>query len=156
MLADRVLIDTNVFVYATDESSPYHSSALAFIDAVGGTGCVTPQVLFELVSVVTNPKRVARVRSTEEAWAVADLIASSLTVLVPPPDVFEQASRMGRAIGVHAHDVFDLAIGITALASGVRRVATFDSKVFSRVPGLSVERPTNGARRSSNSVAPPQ
>src|SRR5688572_25687456 len=57
MPAEHVLVDTNVFVYGADLASPHFPAASAFLDAVAAGsfhGCVTPQVLLEFVSVVTN------------------------------------------------------------------------------------------------------
>ena len=145
MSVERVLVDTNVFVYATDTQSPHCPAASAFIDAVASgsfIGCVTPQVLLEFVSVVTNPKRVITVRTPEEAWAAADGFAASLSVVVPPEDLYARASKLAQSLKVARQDVFDLAIAITALYGDVSIVYTFDTSVFSRVPGMTVRTPT--------------
>ena len=69
---DAVLIDTNVLVYAADRSSPFYSESRAFRDR-GRSGayipCVTPHVLFEFYAVVTDPRRVGRPLSPEDATA---------------------------------------------------------------------------------------
>jgi predicted nucleic acid-binding protein len=144
MSAERVLIDTNVFVYAMDAASPRCAAASTFLDDVtsgGFFGCIAPQVLFELVSVVTNPKRVASVRTAQEAWAVADSLADALAMLTPPANLYFQMSELGRSLGVKAQDVFDLSLAITALDAGVSVVYTFDPAVFSRVSGITVRTP---------------
>jgi predicted nucleic acid-binding protein len=145
MSAERVLVDTNVFVYATDTDSPHCPAASAFLEAVASgrfLGCVTPQVLLEFVSVVTNPKRVVAVRTAEEAWAAADAFAASLTMIVPPEDLYARASALARSLKLAKQDVFDLAIAITALHGDVSVVCTFDTSVFSRVPGMVARTPT--------------
>ena len=144
MSADWVLVDTNVFVYATDEASPFCPAASAFLDVAGQgsfVACVAPQILLEFVSVVTNPKRVAVARSAEEAWTTAEAIADAFMVLQPPVDLFERALTLGRTLGMRKQDVFDLTLGLTALASDVTRVCTYDSSLFSKLPGLTAERP---------------
>jgi predicted nucleic acid-binding protein len=85
MSAERVLIDTNVLVYATDSASPRCPAASANL--------------------------VARV------------------------------SSLGTMLGTRAQDVFDLAIAVTALESDVRTIYSYDSTVFSRVPGVTVREP---------------
>jgi predicted nucleic acid-binding protein len=144
MSAERVLVDTNVFVYATDSASPHCPAASGFLDfiATGNFhGCVTPQVLLEFVSVVTNPKRVATVRTAEEAWDVADKIAASFTVLPPPDDLYARTSALGHSLNLARGHVFDLAIAVTALHSNVTTVWTFDVSVFTRVPGMTAHTP---------------
>jgi predicted nucleic acid-binding protein len=144
MPAERVLVDTNVFVYAADSTSPHCPAASDFLDAIAAGrfhGCVTPQVLFEFVSVVTNPKRVTVARTADEAWNVADRIAESFTVLPTPIDVYARASALGRSLDVARAHVVDLAIALTALYSNVTTVWTFDVSVFTRVPGLTAHTP---------------
>jgi predicted nucleic acid-binding protein len=144
MPAERVLVDTNVFVYATDSTSPHGPAALAFLETIASgkvEGCVTPEVLLEFVSVVTNPQRVANVRTPVEAWDVADQIAASFTVLAPPEDLYSRASTLGRELELARGHVFDLALALTALHAGVTTVWTFDVSVFTRVPGMAAHTP---------------
>jgi predicted nucleic acid-binding protein len=145
MPAERVLIDTNVLVYATDTASPHCPASSALLGAVASgsfLACVAPQVLLEFVSVVSSPKRVASARAADEAWGVADSFAQSFEVLTPPADLYQRASVLGRRLGLKMQDVFDLAIAITALESGVGIIYSYDSAVFSRVPGITVRVPT--------------
>jgi len=145
MSAERVLIDTNVLVYATDTASPHCPASSALLGAVAAgsfLACVAPQVLLEFVSVVTSPKRVASARTAEEAWLVADSFAQSFDVLAPPADLYQRASVLGRSLGLRTQDVFDLAIAVTALGSSVGIIYSYDPAVFSRVPGITVRVPT--------------
>lgn len=144
MSAERVLIDTNVLVYATDSASPHcpAASALLAAAATGGfLGCVAPQILLEFVSVVTNHRRVASVRTPADAWSAADSFAQAFEMLTPPADLFARVALLGRTLGTRAQDVFDLAIAVTALESDVRAIYSYDSTVFSRVSGMSVREP---------------
>jgi predicted nucleic acid-binding protein len=153
MPAERVLVDTNVFVYATDSASPHSPAASTFLDAVAAGrfhGCVTLQVLLEFVSVVTNPKRVATVRTPEEAWAVADKIAASFTVLAPPDDLYARTSALAQSLKLARGHVFDLAIALTALNANVTTVWTFDVSVFTRVPGMTAHTPGAPAEASAS------
>lgn len=61
---------------------------------------------------------------------------------MPPADLYQRASVLGRRLGLKMQDVFDLAIAITALESGVGVTCSYDSGVFSRVPGITVRVPT--------------
>lgn len=145
MSAERVLIDTNVLVYATDSASPHCPAASAILAAAASgsfLGCVAPQILLEFVSVVTNPRRVVSVLAPADAWSAADSFTRAFTMLTPPADLFARVSALGRTLGTRAQDVFDLAIAVTALESDVRAIYSYDSTVFSRVPGMTVREPT--------------
>ena len=144
MSAERVLIDTNILVYATDSASPRCPAASALLAAsTSGSflGCVAPQILLEFVSVVTNARRVASVRTPADAWSAADSFAQAFTMLIPPANLFARVSSLGTMLGTRAQDVFDLAIAVTALESDVRTIYSYDSTVFSRVPGVTVREP---------------
>ncbi|MGB9622729.1 MAG: type II toxin-antitoxin system VapC family toxin [Candidatus Bathyarchaeia archaeon] len=64
------LLDTNVLVYAADESSPFHQRSKNLRDK-GLIGqiplCVCPQVLMEFFAIITDPRRVENPREPMEA-----------------------------------------------------------------------------------------
>ncbi|RZB36062.1 MAG: hypothetical protein SRB2_02567 [Desulfobacteraceae bacterium Eth-SRB2] len=69
--SDKIsLIDTNVLVYATDGTSPFHEAARNLRDK-GLNGevslCICPQILNEFFAIVTSPKRVTNPRTQQEA-----------------------------------------------------------------------------------------
>jgi len=103
--------------------------------------CVTPQVLLEYVAVVTSAKRVTTPVGADEAWAAASRIASVFEVLDQGPDFVTNLVVQGRALGIGGPQVFDLAIALTALGAGIGTVYTYDSTVFSKVPGITVREP---------------
>ena len=67
---DSILLDANILIYAADELSPFHSACRTFRDR-GSSGelslFVTPQVLFEFYAVITDPRRVNKALSGQEA-----------------------------------------------------------------------------------------
>ena len=61
------IVDTNVLVYALDADAPQHAAARALLEAARETSTtlyVTSQILCEFYSIVTNPRRVSKLRST--------------------------------------------------------------------------------------------
>jgi len=64
------LVDTNVLVYAADETSPFHQVSKDLRDS-GLRGevslCVFPQIFYEFFAIVTDPRRVHSPRSQQEA-----------------------------------------------------------------------------------------
>src|ERR1035437_3887192 len=75
------VVDANVLVYAMDADAPQHAASRALLEAArdpSTTLFVTSQVLCEFYSVVTNPRRVPKPRSSEDAILA---ISSLLTVL---------------------------------------------------------------------------
>ena len=85
-MTDRILVDTNVLVYAHDPSSgPKNRQAIELLDRLreSGEGAVSTQILMEFVRVVTSkipnpltPKvAAARARDFMASWPVASVTA---------------------------------------------------------------------------------
>ncbi len=68
--SETCLLDTNILVYAADETSPFHQDAKALREK-GMKGemslCICPQVLSEYFAIITDPKRVNEPRTQKEA-----------------------------------------------------------------------------------------
>jgi predicted nucleic acid-binding protein len=101
---------------------------------------VTSQILCELYSVITNPRRVAVTSSPTEALRIisAMLALPGLLVLPIPACAVAGWMELLQRHPVTGGDVFDLQIVATMQANGVQRIYTFnadDFDVFSS-PGL--------------------
>src|SRR6266571_4614908 len=68
--SEVTLLDTNILVYAADETSEFYVPAKEIRDR-GVQGdipvAVSAQILFEFFAVITNPRRVTQPRSPQEA-----------------------------------------------------------------------------------------
>lgn len=136
------LVDTNVLVYACDELSLHYEASRNLRDSATGRGlCITPQVILEYVSIVTNPKRVASVSSVADAWADAEMFLRAFQLIVPSPDHAHRVVSLAKTLGIGRAQVYDLALAVTALDARVTTVYTYDSTVFSKVPGIIVKEP---------------
>jgi predicted nucleic acid-binding protein len=144
--ADIALVDTNVLVYALFPTAPQHAASRALIDAAQDAEaglCVSPNVLTEFFSVVTDARRVSPARTPEDALrAIDDLLALPGLSLIPVPvDVISRIADLVRAHPVTDGAIFDLQIAATMLGNGVRRVYTFNRSDFEKVQGLDVLTP---------------
>src|SRR5689334_16139445 len=87
------VVDTNVLVYLSDTSSPHHLAASTLCKR-GERGelvlYLTPQIVLEYVSVVTNPKRVAAPLTMEQAWGEVAKFLRAFRLIQPPPDLIDQ------------------------------------------------------------------
>ena len=144
MSADSLaLVDTNVLVYAVDDGAPQHSAAKAFYDrAVAGDValCVSPQILFEYVSVVTNAKRVMVPSTADEAWADVEAFVAAFQVIVPAPGYLDRVRAIAKNLRIGGAHVFDLVHAQTALDNGVSEVYTYDQG-FPVLPGIVIKTP---------------
>lgn len=76
----RMFLDTNILVHAYNKSSPMREKASALLMSALRNEVrvvVSPQVLFEFYSVITNPRHVEKpLRPDEAAGICLDLLAS--------------------------------------------------------------------------------
>jgi len=105
--------------------------------------CFTSQVLAELFSIPTNPKRVSDPRTPEEAVAAIEAILAipGVAVLAVPSDVTSRWLGLLRQRPVRGGAVFDLQLAATLVANGVRRLCTYNREEFEGLPDLKVFRP---------------
>jgi predicted nucleic acid-binding protein len=141
MSVDPGVLDANVLAYALDVDAPQHAASRALLEVAADpsvTLYVTPQILCELYSVITYPRRVAVASSSAEALgAIADVPAlPGIQVLPTPARAVAGWMSLLRRHPVTGGSVFDLQIVATMLANGINRIYTFngdDLSVFSEL-----------------------
>jgi uncharacterized protein len=138
------IVDTNVLIYALDTAAPQYTAALTLLNAAradAATLFVTPQILCEFYSVVTNPRRVARPRDATEAMTVLSEMLAFLHVLPIPASTIDRLLDLLRRRPVTGSDVFDLHIVAAMQANGIGRIYTFNTADFAAFPELSIVTP---------------
>lgn len=146
MSDDLTLLDANVLVYAFFPASEYYGVSRKILEsaftAEAGL-CVTSQVLAEFFSVVTNPKRVLRPRSPEEAIEALETILAlpGVSILPAPADVPRRWIELMRRRPATGAEIFDRQLIATMLANGVRRIYTFNRPDFEGFEELTVLAP---------------
>jgi uncharacterized protein len=144
MSVEPGIIDTNVLVYALDADAPMHPAARVLLEAArdgASTLYVTSQILCEFYSIVTNPRRVAKPRSSGDAVnAIADFL-TFLQVLPLPASAVEGWLGLLLRHPVTGGDVFDLQIIATMQANDIRRIYTFNAGDFETFSELAVLTP---------------
>lgn len=134
----RVFIDTNIFLYAADSSSPFHTKAKNLLEQASRLefeAVITPQVILELYSVVTNKKRIKNSYSASEA---NNFIEKTLFFIKAKYIYFDsEALVILRTIlvtnKIEDRQVFDAAIVATMLSNGVKTIYTANSKDFKKL-----------------------
>jgi predicted nucleic acid-binding protein len=146
MSVDPGVLDANVLAYALDVDAPQHAASRALLEAANDpsvTLYVTSQILCELYSVITNPRRVVLVSSPTEALSIvsAMLALPGLQVLPTPVRAVVGWMQLLQRHPVTGGDVFDLQIVATMQANGINRIYTFNRDDFEVFPELVVLTP---------------
>jgi len=151
------IVDTNVLVYALDADALQHAAARALLEAArddtSATLFVSPQILCEFYSIVTNPRRVPKPLSAAEATAAITGLVAFLHVLPVPAHAAQGLLDLLQRHPVTGGDVFDLLIVATMQANGVHRIYTFNAADFAVIPELSIVTP-RCARRRDEGIGP--
>jgi len=135
------VVDTNVLVYAADESAPEHARCRALVETWrrrNGAWYLTWGICYEFLRVVTHP-RVMRQPWTMDA-AVRFLTAlqesASLSVLVPTDRHARVLAEVAAEVpGLSGNIVHDTQTAVLMREHGIRRICTRDTD-FHRFPFL--------------------
>jgi toxin-antitoxin system PIN domain toxin len=135
------LVDTNVFVYAADEDSPFHARCFERLYAwrAQADGWYTTwAILYEFLRVITHARVMRSPWSASEAWIFVEALLASpgLDVLVPterhPSIAATVIEELPHVTGNLMHDVHT---AVLMREHGVRRIYTRDTD-FHRFPFL--------------------
>ena len=140
------LLDTNVLVYASDETSPFHQASKNLRER-GLKGevllCVSPQILAEFFAIITDPKRVNNPRSRQEALAEIEKYYHSKSILkiYSGPEIIERMLDLLKKYEIKRQEVFDLQLAATMLSNNVTQIYTYNQADFSKFKEIEVLTP---------------
>lgn len=125
------VLDANILAYAIDADAPQNAASRALLEAARDPATrlyVTAQIICEFYSVVTNPKRVARVTAPANAVRIiSNLLAlPGLQVLPTPAQTVRHLLELLTQNPVTGAGIFDLQIVATMRANSIVRIYTFD------------------------------
>ncbi len=138
---NTALLDTNILVYAYNAGSEYHATCRTLLDrATKGdlNVCLAPQILFEFFAVVTNPSRVAKPITFDEALDEMTKLADSLLLITPAINVHDSVINLMRQLGFGSKHIYDVVLAATMLGNGVTQLYTYDVERFQKIPGIKV------------------
>ncbi|MBI4513045.1 MAG: PIN domain-containing protein [Gemmatimonadetes bacterium] len=141
--------DTNVLVYAADESAPEHARCRELVEAWRRSPLpwyVTWGILYEFLRVSTHPQVFERPWRIERAWEFVSalLAAPGLGILLQTARHAEVAALTWNEVpGIRGNLLHDAGTAILMREHGIRRIYTRDAD-FHRFPFLEVVDPLAG------------
>lgn len=135
MSPEAALLDTNILVYALYEDAEHHKPCRQLLDRAQNAEaalCMTPQVLAEFFSTVTNPRRVTEAKSPGEAISVITTLLAmpGITLLPLPIDLVSRWIALVQQHPITGSRIFDVQIVATMLGNDVKRVYTYNTSDF--------------------------
>jgi len=128
---NNVLVDTNVFVYATDSDSKYHVASKRFLEYSTNNLFTTSKNLSEILVVLTRGSIV--IVNIETAIKTVKSISQTVNILYPSEhsySIFLELLSKYKPKGLHIHDFEIVSIG---LAFGISKFVTFDRSDFENI-----------------------
>ena len=127
---ERVLLDTNVLVYAMNQDAEHHESCRRLLDrAVDGQvpACLAQQSLFEYFAVVTNAKQMPTPLTAADAASDVEKISRLFPILQTTSGVVASTLSLARTLGIVGRRIFDLVLAATMFENGVTTIYTYDA-----------------------------
>jgi len=132
---EAIFLDTNILVYSVEEDNPLHEEAINLINRAG-TGelsiCLSPQIIGELYSTITNPRKIMKACQPDEAVDIARSIWEMDTVLkiFPKRETLVLTLELVKRYQLKSLDFFDAQIAATMLDNGVTTIYTVNEQDF--------------------------
>lgn len=137
MKADKIaFIDTNILAYALDTESPSHLKAIDFVNRTARGDfktAISPQVVRELYTTITNPKKASHPLSPNEAIDVITSIWETENIgrIFPKQEsTLKLTLDLVKRYQLKSLDFFDAQIVATMLDNGVTTIYTVNEDDF--------------------------
>ncbi len=135
---EKILVDTNVLIYALQPDSDRQPKAAALLkDLISKeTGVVSAQNLAEFCSLATE--KFAKTMDFDQASSFLSEVSKSLEVISYDEKTVAEALRLS-----YLHDLhfFDALLAAAMSESGIETIATENEKDFKKIPWLKVVNP---------------
>jgi predicted nucleic acid-binding protein len=140
MTADnRLFVDTNVLIYATDVRSPFHVKAQAALNAARSQGItlvISQQVLREYLAVVTRPSLGVPEVPLAQVVENIRIMQREFDVVADSAQVLNNLLELLNRVEVRGKQMHDANIVATMLAYDIHHLLTHNISDFARFSQL--------------------
>ena len=136
---NKILVDTNILIYAIDKDSLYFEKAQDIIQNTTLYLYTTSKNISEFLAVIT--KGPENGLSIDDALNAVNEYISFLKVLYPNQNTYKHFMKLLKKynpMGLKIHDFEIASIGIT---NAIEQIATFNQKDFQQIEEISVYTP---------------
>lgn len=142
MTKQKLLIDTNILVYAFDSSSPYHQTSanilrLCFKQQI--SGYITHQNITEFSKVFIEKYKVSPSKLKPEIKKITHQL--NLKLVLPTPQTLPHFIKLLKFSKAKSTHIFDLYLAATILSHRINKIITFNTKDFAPIPKLQTYHP---------------
>lgn len=143
---ERILIDTNIWIYAHNKASEHYSPASSIVlSAMFGfvNAFISYQNILEFYAAITNPKNVEPVPPLSDVEEICNDLWESRTVkkIFPKQKTAIEAIRLSRALNISRTQVYDCFLALTARDNGIGKIWTDNANDFEHFDFITAENP---------------
>lgn len=138
-LKGRILLDTNILIYAYDRSSPYHVKAAEIIKlALNGEfeAVVAQQNIIEFANILTSNYKIPASSVSQDI----ENILKDFQLITPLPKTIHHFLRLIQNLNVKTY-LFDVYLAATIISNDINSLITLNDKDFAGIKGLTVINP---------------
>lgn len=144
-MTKKILIDTNILVYAHDKGSPQQSKAQKVILSAleEKKGAISWQSLLEFYNVVTDKKKVSSPITPKQAEEIIeDYLRSEFILIYPDASSYGYAIKLAVKLGLKGRQrIFDALLAVTMQQGKITTIKTNDVTHFKVFPNIEVINP---------------
>ncbi|VXD21809.1 putative PilT protein [Planktothrix serta PCC 8927] len=143
----KIFFDTNVLVYAHDESANYHTESAELLQMTleeKVQGIIAEQNIIELYRILTNPSAMkgnALNPSTARDLIAGTYLTGTLEILYPNHSTLDKVLELAVNGNFISARIFDIRLAALILDAGIDFFATYNISDFQGIPGLNPLRP---------------
>lgn len=141
-----ILLDTNVLVYAVDESAAIHEQCFAVVERAMSAkldAVVVPQVLMEFYAVVTSPRRVRYPLAPRDGARQVDDWRRTIAVRYPTVASLEHWTALASELEPMGQEVHDVFLVAQMRSHAIRDICTANVSDFVAVKGITPHAPAS-------------
>jgi predicted nucleic acid-binding protein len=135
-----MLIDSNILIYALNQSSPKHQVARLFLRTSFKEAVVAVQNILEVTRVMSHPVFPAKLPLKTVVRAL-DQVVKAMRIIYPNEETYYVYQRLLKKYDLEGNRVFDVYLAATALTNGVYELATDNEKHFGMIDEIKVINP---------------
>ena len=139
---NRCVVDTNLLIYGTVSSSPWHKEAkhwLASLVSKGTELCITPQVVREYLVVLTRGNIFEHQFTPAEAIGELETILPTFTLCEEKEETVSHLRSLVRRYEVRGKSIHDANVVATMVTYGIKRLVTYNTRDFRRYNEIELE-----------------
>jgi len=141
----KILIDTNILLYAIDSQSKFYQSSFNLFQKIEGgefDACISERSLYEMAAVLTSPAFSSKVNMDQIKEYLQYLTSELFTILYTNPQITATTWRLFLNLPSRKNRIYDLVLASTAIENEVEIIYTKNVKDFEDVKEIKIIDPT--------------